>query len=130
MILLFICMILQFCERGSSFCTGLIFRKRLEFLFIFWSGFTSFIILLLLTILTHLFPKNPFSTPWKQNCRVFWCFHGVEKGCIGNKWVNHRLPRCAQILMLFDLIYTRFSHSSFLLMHLLLKSLKSIIRIS
>ena len=19
---------------------------------------------------------------------VFWCFQGVEKGCIGNKWVN------------------------------------------
>ena len=23
-------------------------------------------------------------SPW-----FFWCFQGVEKGCIGNKWVNH-----------------------------------------
>ena len=38
--------------------------------------------------LTHFFPIHPFSTSWKQNTEVFWCFHGVEKGCIGNKWVN------------------------------------------
>ena len=23
------------------------------------------------------------------NHKVFRCFPGVEKGCIGNKWVNH-----------------------------------------
>ena len=27
----------------------------------------------------------------KENHKVFWCFQGVEKGCIGNKWVN---PDC------------------------------------
>ena len=31
---------------------------------------------------------HPFSTRWKQNLPVFRCFQGVEKGCIGNKWVN------------------------------------------
>ena len=45
------------------------------------------------------------TTPWRQkylicnaafyypvkaseNCKVFWYFHAVEKGCIGSKWVN------------------------------------------
>ena len=32
---------------------------------------------------THLFPMHPFSTPFFY--MVFWCFQGVEKGCIGNK---------------------------------------------
>ena len=31
--------------------------------------------------LTHSFPMQHFLT-------VFWCFHGVEKGCIGNDWVK------------------------------------------
>ena len=33
---------------------------------------------------------QPFSTPWKLT--VFWCFQGVEKGCIENKWVKSSLP--------------------------------------
>ena len=37
---------------------------------------------------------HPFSTFWKyKKTTVFWCFEGVEKGCIGNKWVNKRY-RC------------------------------------
>ena len=32
---------------------------------------------------------HPFSTPWKQNRKVCWCFQGVEKGCIGNKRVDN-----------------------------------------
>ena len=35
--------------------------------------------------LTHLFLMRLFSTPMRT---VFWCFQGVEKGRIGNKWVN------------------------------------------
>ena len=33
---------------------------------------------------------NPFLYPLKisENRKVFWCFQWVEKGCIGNKWVN------------------------------------------
>ena len=40
--------------------------------------------------LTHFFPMQSFFTPWKyqKNRKVFWCFQGVEKGCIGNEWVN------------------------------------------
>ena len=36
------------------------------------------------------FPNAPFLYPLKtsKNRKVFWCFHGVEKGCIGNEWVK------------------------------------------
>ena len=32
----------------------------------------------------------PFLYPLKtsENRKVFWCFQRVEKGCIGNEWVN------------------------------------------
>ena len=33
-----------------------------------------------------LYPLNT-----SENLRVFWCFQGVEKRCIGNKWVNPRI---------------------------------------
>ena len=23
-----------------------------------------------------------------ENLTVFWCFQGVEKGCIGNEWIK------------------------------------------
>ena len=33
---------------------------------------------------------HPFSTPLKtlENRKDFWCFQGIEKGCIGKKWVK------------------------------------------
>ena len=32
-------------------------------------------------------PNAPSFKPLKtlENCKVFWCFQGEEKGCIGNK---------------------------------------------
>ena len=35
-------------------------------------------------------PNATFFYPLKtsENLTVFWCFQGVEKGCIGNKWVT------------------------------------------
>ena len=40
--------------------------------------------------LTHSFPIHPFYTVLEtsENCEVFLCFQGVEKGCTGNKCVN------------------------------------------
>ena len=34
-----------------------------------------------------------FSTPWKhqKTVKVFWCFQGVEKGYIENKWVKEKI---------------------------------------
>ena len=36
------------------------------------------------------FPTAPFLYPLKtsENRKVFCCFPGVEKGCIGNEWVK------------------------------------------
>ena len=44
-------------------------------------------------VLTHLFPMHPFSTPWKHQKTDRICFQGVEKGCIGDKWVKEIMAR-------------------------------------
>ena len=36
---------------------------------------------------------HPFSTPW--------CFQGVDKGCIGNKWLN-KVTLTVLIIMIFN----------------------------
>ena len=35
-------------------------------------------------------PSAPFLYPLKtsETHKVFWCFPGLEKGCIGNEWVK------------------------------------------
>ena len=35
-------------------------------------------------------PNVPFLHPLQtsENRKIFWCFQGVEKGCIGYKWVK------------------------------------------
>ena len=40
-------------------------------------------------------PNAHFLYPLKtsENLMVFWCFQGVEKGCIGNEWVNKKLHK-------------------------------------
>ena len=41
------------------------------------------------------FPNAPFLYPLKtsENRKVFWCFQGVEKGCIGKIWVKVALVK-------------------------------------
>ena len=36
-------------------------------------------------------PNAPFLCPLKksENLKVFWCFEGIEKGCIGDKWIKN-----------------------------------------
>ena len=29
-----------------------------------------------------------YSLRTSKNLKVFWCFQGIEKGCIGKRWVN------------------------------------------
>ena len=38
-------------------------------------------------------PNAPFFYPLKtrENHMVFWCFPGVEKGCIGDEWVKNEM---------------------------------------
>ena len=54
----------NFCEGRSSFCTGLIFRKLCGFLFMFLTGFTSFSVVLLLSLVITFFVFM----------HGFWCF--------------------------------------------------------
>ena len=41
--------------------------------------------------LSHLLTMHPFSTPWKHQKAVVFCFQGVEKGWIGKEWVKNNL---------------------------------------
>ena len=47
---------------------------------------------LLIWFIDPFFSNAPFLYPLKtsKNLKVFWCFQGVEKGCIGNEWVKDR----------------------------------------
>ena len=51
-----------------------------------WNG----LILFLLYNFNPFVPNAPFLYPLKrsENRKGFWCFQGLEKGCIGKKWVN------------------------------------------
>ena len=44
----------------------------------------------LILCLNPFIPNALFLYPLKtsENLTVCWCFQGVEKGCIGNEWVN------------------------------------------
>ena len=43
-----------------------------------------------LNAINPFIPNAPFLYPLKtsENHKVFWCFQGAKKGCIGNEWVN------------------------------------------
>ena len=58
----------QLKKHVQFFCGNLIF-------FVFWWNKNI--------QLTHSFPMHSF----RNSLTVFWCFQGLEKGCIGNKWV-------------------------------------------
>ena len=44
-------------------------------------------------------PNAPFLYPLKtsKNFTVFWCFQGLEKGCIGNEWVKRKFSYISKI---------------------------------
>ena len=41
-------------------------------------------------VFNPFFANAPFLYPLKtsENCKIFWCLQGVEKGWIGNEWAN------------------------------------------
>ena len=42
-----------------------------------------------IVIINPFVPSAPFLYPQKtESLTVFWCFQGVEEGCIGKEWVN------------------------------------------
>ena len=67
-------------------------------------------------IVNSFVPNVPFLYPLKtsENLMVFWCFQGVEKQCIGGKWVNKLLGRLSEeksqrrdIIILLNKIFSR-----------------------
>ena len=53
-------------------------------------------------LLFNPFVSNaPLLYPLKtsENLTLFWCFHGIEKGCIGNKWVKVKSSTIAKFLL-------------------------------
>ena len=59
----------------------------------------------LLKSINPLVPNAPFLYPLKtsENLTVFGFFQGVEKGCIGNKWVNTSITN----LLGLDLVHVK-----------------------
>ena len=59
-------------------------------------------LLVWLMLFNPFVPNAPFFYFLKTSeyCKVFWCFHGVEKGCIGNKWVNEENNLLCHLLKL------------------------------
>ena len=49
-----------------------------------------------ISLLSHLLPVHSFSAPWKHQKKFFWCFQGMKKGWIGNKWANKRNIHCTK----------------------------------
>ena len=68
-----------------------------------------------LSFLNPFVPNAPFVYPLKtsENHKVFWCFHGVEKRCIGNEWVNLTAERYFNIYFQSE----AYSESLWLLFH-------------
>ena len=48
-------------------------------------------------LLTHSLPIQTFSTHWKQ---------GVEKGCIGNEWINNYVFCDFSDIQIFRYVFT------------------------
>ena len=46
------------------------------------------------TLFNPFIPNAPFLYTLKasENCKVIWCFQGVEKRCIGDEWVTWEYP--------------------------------------
>ena len=60
-------------------------------------------------IINPFVPNAPSLYPLKtsENLTIFWCFQEVEKGCIGNKWVNGKtciFKRCGKYLIVMKIL--------------------------
>ena len=70
------------------------------------------------SVVNPFVPNAPFLYPLKtsEKLKVFWCFQGVEKGCIGNEWVkmnNCRIgKRCKYLTYLFEGLLSSQLHRS------------------
>ena len=84
----------------SSFILYIIFILS-SWKHVFWGSILRLCMIFFYCFLNQSIPKAPFLYPLKIsiNLTVFWFFHGIEKGCIGNKRVNRlntkeRIRKC------------------------------------
>ena len=71
------------------------------------------------------FPNATFLYPLEtsENPKVFWCFQGVEKGCLGDKWVkfcgrhqNHGNWRRLDVFIIVGFEHIQYNNIVFLLL--------------
>ena len=73
-----------FFENIAKFLRTPISKNFCERLLLWWDDYWDF---------HHLNPFAPngpllYSLKTSENLRVFWCFQGVEKGCIRSEWIK------------------------------------------
>ena len=80
---------LQVCNFGFCYAFPSL-PQHLASLFVFCRNLGSHLIPTVFCSLNPFVPNAPFFYPLKtsENRKVFWCFQGGEKGCLGNKWVK------------------------------------------
>ena len=57
----------------------------------FWYNLVAYVLIKIFDSINPFISNPPFLHPLEtsEHRKVFWCFQGIEKGCIGNEWVNH-----------------------------------------
>ena len=67
-----------------------LFLLFLGFLSFFENNFEHSTVVCIISFINPFVPNAPFRYPLETsgNLKVLWCFQGLEKGCIGNKWVK------------------------------------------
>ena len=45
-----------------------------------------------------------YSLKTSENGKIFWCFQGIEKGCIGNEWLKDFFSKCDQITLTEEIL--------------------------
>ena len=94
-----------FCEsrslQGNVGCAYLFSKKLLKigYMLKIENVFKGYFQVSELFFLNAFVPNAPFLYPLKtsENRTVFWYFQGVEKGCIGNEWVNWLWIKCSKL---------------------------------
>ena len=78
----------------------------------FWLDFGKDMLFYETFLLNPFVPNAPFVYPLKtsENSKVFWCFQGVEKGYIGNEWVNIGPTKLTRKIWRHYLLILTFDH--------------------
>ena len=90
----------RFCEQLTQSCAFIFYKKFSEFMnvFLLLATYVGYIAssmfasqgLFRCTFINPFVPNARlfYSLKTSENHMVFWCFQGLEKECIGNKWIK------------------------------------------